>query len=128
MSSDNLQPASHRKEAVPPLRERRSPPLHLVLYGLASLSLLALAGVLFLDSQVNVFYSNSVAQTRAWSDRQESYAQLARLSRGLVDSEVEAPTGEGAEPRLERLHQAAEAFRQELLRAETEASASTTGA
>ena len=128
MSRDKPQPAPLRAEPASTVRERKAPPLHLVLYGLASLSLLALAGVLFLDRQVNVFYSNSVAQTRAWSDRQESYAQLARLSRSLVESELESPTGEDAGARFERLHRASEAFLEELARAEEEADANTTGA
>ncbi len=126
----SAQPEPHPPAADPAAspRERKPPPLHLVLYGLAALSLLALAGVLFLDSQVNVFYSNSVAQTRTWSDRQESYAELARLSRGLVDLENDGPSGEDAAARIGRLHQAAEAFHQELARAENEAEHNTTGA
>ena len=128
MSSAKPQPHPQGADPAAPPPERKSPPLHLVLYGLAALSLLALAGVLFLDSQVNVFYSNSVAQTRAWSDRQESYAELARLSRDLVDLENEGPNGEDANARITRLRQAAEAFHQELGRAETEAQQNTTGA
>jgi len=107
---------------------RKPPPWHLVLYCLTSLSVLALGGVLFLDSQVNSFYEHSVAQTRIWSNRQESYAELRRLANELVEPSHES--AEGLDPALyvERVRLAPAAFHAEIERAIAEANRNAVGA
>ena len=107
---------------------RQPPPLHLVLYCLAILSILALGGLLYLDTRVNEFYAHSVAGTRMWSDRQESYAQLGRLATDLVEPDVASPDGIDSTPDTERVRMAATAFHVEIERALLEANQNTVGA
>ena len=107
---------------------RQPPPLHLVLYCLATLSVLALGGLLCLDSRVHEFYAHSVAETRAWSDRQESYAQLGRLATDLVESDVASPVRIDARPESDSIRTAAAAFHSEIERAMVEANRNTVGA
>jgi PAS domain S-box-containing protein len=100
----------------------------LVLYGLTVLSVLALGGVAFLDSRVNASYAHSVAQTRIWSDRQESYAQLGRLATDLIEPDFTSPEGNDHAPNSASIQTAASAFRTELDRAVQDANEHTVGA
>jgi PAS domain S-box-containing protein len=107
---------------------RLPPPWHLVLFSLATLSVLALSGLLYLDTRVNAFYAHSVAETRRWSDRQESYAQLGKLATDLVELSIDS-SGDGRGPAdLERQRMATTAFHAEIDGALEEADEDTVGA
>jgi len=128
MASESPQVDPRAEDFVLAPGARKPPPWHLVIYGLTALSVLALGGVLFLDRQVNAFYGRSVAQTRIWSNRQESYAQLGRLATELVEPELESPGARTLAPDPVRMRTAAAAFHSEIERALAEANQNAVGA
>ncbi len=127
MASDSPQfgPRGEDQSLAPGVRQ--PPPFHLVLYCLAALSILALGGLLYLDTRVNEFYAHSVDGTRMWSDRQESYAQLGRLATDLVEPDVASPVGIDPSRDSERVRMLASAFHAEIDRALLEANQHTVG-
>jgi PAS domain S-box-containing protein len=97
------------------------PRWHFVLYGLATLSLLALSSVLYLDGEISGIYSRSVAHTRVWESRQETYAHLTQLASDLIEPDLRSGSRDDAMLESERLGLAANAFREAIDRALSEA-------
>ena len=106
---------------------RQPPRWHFVLYGLATLSLLALSSVLYLDGQIGAIYQSSVAHTRVWELRQESYARLSRLEINLIEPDLRSGSQDDAILESERFALAANAFRQATDQALEEAEADRSG-
>ncbi|MFN0009993.1 MAG: PAS domain S-box protein [Planctomycetota bacterium] len=106
---------------------RQPPRWHYVLYGLGTIALVALGSVLYLDTQISEIYSRSVAHTRVWAARQETYASLARLANDVVEMDTgSTPRGN---PKIEAkgLERAAGALREGVYQAILEAGVSDNG-
>ncbi len=127
MATDSPHLVSRGEDQDPTPVLEKPPPWHLVLYGLAALSVFALAAVLFLDAKVDDFYSGSVAQTRVWANRQEDYSRLGKLATDLIEPTLSGSTHRDPGLESERLSLALGAFCTELDRARVNAQGSAVG-
>src|SRR6187401_2103358 len=95
--------SSPQEDPAPAPVVRQPPRWHFVLYGHATLSLLALSSVLYLDSQISGIYQNSVAHTRVWELRQDAYARLNQLPDDLIEPDLRSTSKDDAMFESERL-------------------------
>jgi PAS domain S-box-containing protein len=119
--ADTPDPVDTREDSTSASAVRQPPRWHFVLYGLATLSLLALSSVLYLDAQISGIYQDSVAHTRVWELRQETYARLSQLESDLIEPDLRSSSKDDAMLESERLGLAANAFRAAIDRALEEA-------
>jgi len=119
--------ASSPEDPLPASAVRQPPCWHYVLYGLGTLSLIALASVLYLDTQISGTYSRSVAHTRVWAARQETYAQLSRLANSLIEPGARSAARGDARVESMRLGLAANEFREGVYQAILEAEENDNG-